>query len=265
MRCRGDAPAPAACDRDVVPVELAPIAYPPVIKEKAKSRDDRSAHATFSSTRCASAAKLASALGKRLAGASARSAADARVRGMLSAWFVAMSPSRALLLTSLALGIVACGPTDSLPEEPEYCSAPTRGLDAGAPGDGMTPRALTLGSGAEESFAPWSDGSSATVLMGFQGGAMITPTLRVPALATEGETICLRVALTNTLSGGSTPFPELTTEITFQRVGDVFEAANLYDQLGFDASALRGQTLVLVVEVIGVTFTATSTVSLVLE
>lgn len=175
------------------------------------------------------------------------------------------SLDRALVLAALAVGIVACGPTDSFPEEPEYCSATTRGPDAGEPVDGMTPRTLTLGAGAESMFTPWSDGSSATVLMGFQGGAMITPTLRVPALATEGETICLRVALTNTLSGGSTAFPEFTTEITFQRVGDVFEAANLYDQLGFDASALRGQTLVLVVEVTGVTFAARSTVSLLLQ
>ncbi len=172
---------------------------------------------------------------------------------------------RTLVVGSVALSIVACGPTDSLPQEPEYCSAPTTRGDAGPLVDGMTPRTLTLGAGAEGMFTPWSDGSSATVLMGFQGGAMITPTLRVSALATEGESICLRVALTNMLSGGSTPFGDLTTEITFQRVGDVFEAANLYDQLGFDAGALRGQTLLLAVNVTGVTFTATSTVSLVLQ
>jgi hypothetical protein len=165
----------------------------------------------------------------------------------------------------LAVGLSGCGPAvPAEPTEPERCTAPTtRDVDGGGL-DGTTRRAITLGAGDGASFAPWSDGATATVIMGFQGGAMITPTIRVPALPTEGETVCLRVALRNTLSDASEVFPGVVADITFVRVGDVFEAANLFDQLGFDAAALRGKTLMLVVDVTGVTFAGTASLSLVL-
>jgi len=165
----------------------------------------------------------------------------------------------------LAVGLGGCGPSaPPEPVEPERCTAPTtRGVDGGGL-DGMTPRAITVGAGEGASFAPWSDGATATVIMGFQGGAMITPTIRVTALATEGESVCLRVALRNTLSDASEVFPGVVADITFVRVGDLFEAANLFDQLGFDAAALRGKTLMLVVDVTGVTFNGSASVSLLL-
>ena len=93
---------------------------------------------------------------------------------------------------------------------------------------------------------------------------MITPSIRVTARPTDGETICLHVELRNTLSDASEVMPGVVADITFVRVGDVFEAANLFDQLGYDAGALRGKTLMLVVEVNGVTFTATTTMTLLL-
>lgn len=177
--------------------------------------------------------------------------------------------ARFLVAASLVIGIVldsACGPASPpLPNEPAYCSGPvTRDLDAGPLLGGMPPRELTLGSGDGATFSPWSDGTTATVVMGFQGGAMIMPSIRVTARATDGDTMCLHVALANTLSDASEVFSGISADLTFTRVGDVFEAANIFDQLGFDAGALRGKTLMLVVTVDGVTFTATSAVTLLL-
>lgn len=165
----------------------------------------------------------------------------------------------------LAVGLGGCGPSaPPSPVEPERCSAPTmRDVDGGGL-EGMTSRTITLGAGDGASFAAWTDGATATVSMGFQGGAMITPTIRLPALPTEGETVCLRVELHNTLSDASDVFPGVVADITFVRVGDLFEAANLFDQLGFDAAALRGKTLMLVVEITGVTFTGTTSLSVLL-
>lgn len=175
-----------------------------------------------------------------------------------------------LLAASLAVGATlgaGCGPAEPpLPPEPARCTAPTsRDVDAGPVLDGMAPRTATLGTGDGASFTPWSDGAAATVVMGFQGGAMLTPTLRVPALPTEGDTICLRVELQNSLTDASEVLPGGITEVTFVRVGEDFEAAYVYDQLGFDAASLRGKTLVLVATVTGVTFTTTTTLHLALR
>lgn len=177
-----------------------------------------------------------------------------------------LSFSRPLLALTLVIGLCAasgCGPSDPpLPPEPEYCTAPTtRDLDAGT-FDGTPPRTITVGGGDGASFVAWSDGAVAMVIMGFQGGAMITPTIRVTARPADGATMCLHVALHNTLSDASEVFPGAEADLTFVRVGDVFEAANFYDQLGYDAALFRGKTLMLVVDVTGTTFTATSTTSL---
>jgi len=128
----------------------------------------------------------------------------------------------------------------------------------------MTTRTVTLGAGAGVAFAPWGDGVTVPVVMGFQGGAMITPTVRVPALPSEADTVCLRVELRNTLSDASEVLPGVVADIIFVRAGDSFEAANLFDLLGYDAGTMRGKTLVLAVDVIGATFTATTAVDVVL-
>jgi hypothetical protein len=168
-----------------------------------------------------------------------------------------------LTLVTLA-ALFACGPNDpDLPTEPATCTAPSiRDFDAGAPVDGTPPRALTIGAGEDLAFMPYTPGATAPVIMGFQGGAMITPTLRFPALPGDGATLCVRVELRNRLSDGSEVFPGVMTDFTFTRVGDVFEAANIFDQLGFSASDFVGKTLILDADVIGVTFRASASATL---
>ena len=171
-------------------------------------------------------------------------------------------PCMLLLLFTTA---ATCSPDEDLPEEPAYCTPPPMDFfDAGAPVDGTPPRTLTIGAGEDAAFTPWTAGASVPVIMGFQGGAMITPTLRIPALPSDGATLCLRVELRNRLSDGSDVFPGVMTDFTFTRVGDVFEAANIFDQLGFSASDVVGKTLVLDADVIGVTFRANASVTLTL-
>lgn len=168
--------------------------------------------------------------------------------------------------SSLA-ALSACGPNDpDLPTEPAYCTV-TSGTfiaDGGAPGDGIMARTLTIGAGEDAAFTPYEAGATAPVIMGFQGGAMITPTLRVPALPGDGATLCLRVELLNRLSDGGEVLPGVMTDFTFTRVGDTFEAANIYDQLGFSASAFVGKTLIVNANVIGVTFRASTSATLTL-
>jgi hypothetical protein len=159
-------------------------------------------------------------------------------------------PLRFALATLSLWSLVACGPNDpDLPSEPEYCTPPPIGaFDAGAPVDGTPPRTLTIGTGEDASFMPYATGATAPVILGFQGGAMITPTLRIPAL----------------LSDGSEVFPGVTSDFTFTRVGDAFEAANIFDQLGFSTSDFVGKTLVLDATVTGVTFRASASATLTL-
>ena len=66
------------------------------------------------------------------------------------------------------------------------------------------------------------------------------------------------------MSDGSEVFPGVMSELTFTRIGDVFEAANIFDQLGFSASDFVGKTLVLDADVIGVTFRASASATLTL-
>lgn len=169
-------------------------------------------------------------------------------------------------LASALAALSACGPNDpDLPSEPEYCTAaPIRDFDAGAPVDGATPRTLMIGAGEDAAFTPYAAGATAPVIMGFQGGAMITPTLRVPALPGDGATLCLRVELLNRLSDGGEVLPGVMTDFTFTRVGDTFEAAHIYDQLGFSASDFVGKTLIVSANVIGVTFRASTSATLTL-
>ncbi len=177
---------------------------------------------------------------------------------------LALRVALGLLLPAL---VAACGPDDPpTPVEPATCTAPPiRDFDAGGPGiDGTTPRTLTLGSGEDASFVPFTTGASAPVIEGFQGGVMILPTLRIPALPSDGATLCLRVELRNRLSDGGEVFPGVMADYTFTRVGDAFEAANIFDQLGFSASDFTGKTLVLDADVIGVTFRATASATLTL-
>jgi hypothetical protein len=164
------------------------------------------------------------------------------------------------------LPLFACGPNDpDLPTEPATCTAPSiRDFDAGAPVDGTPPRTLTIGAGEDLAFMPYTPGATAPVIMGFQGGAMITPTLRIPALPGDGASLCLRVELANRLSDGGEVFPGVMTDFTFTRVGDAFEAANIFDQLGFSTSDFVGKTLILDANVIGVTFRASASATLTL-
>jgi hypothetical protein len=175
-------------------------------------------------------------------------------------------PLRFALATLSLWSLVACGPNDpDLPSEPEYCTPPPIGaFDAGAPVDGTPPRTLTIGTGEDASFMPYATGATAPVILGFQGGAMITPTLRIPALPSDGASLCLRVELANRLSDGSEVFPGVTSDFTFTRVGDAFEAANIFDQLGFSTSDFVGKTLVLDATVTGVTFRASASATLTL-
>jgi hypothetical protein len=126
-------------------------------------------------------------------------------------------------------------------------------------------REVTLGSG--DPFVAYADAEAVQLIRGYQGGYMVTPSIRVAASAGDGERACLRVALENAFDdGGDGPAsPGVLAMLVFERRGDQLCVDDLYDLLGLDRSALTGRTLALTVRVTGTDFTATDTARVALQ
>jgi hypothetical protein len=132
--------------------------------------------------------------------------------------------------------------------------------DAGA--GALEERTLEIGFGAGASFAAVEDGSSVTLVRGFQGAMMITPTLRLPATARDGASRCLRVRLTQTIDGIEDVAPGIDTQLRFERVGANLEVSDLFDPVIDDPARAAGRTLTLRAEVRGADLHAAKAVAL---
>jgi hypothetical protein len=168
---------------------------------------------------------------------------------------------RASAIVALLIAASACGPErepDELPafSEPERCAG-----ESGADG-ASAPRSVTLGAAEGDDFIPYADGQTATVVLGYQGGYMITPSLEVPAGPADGAEACWRVHLQNALEDGGAAVPGLLSHVVFGRSGELFRAGPFNDLLGNDASKLADHTLVLTVTVTGSDFEGTQTLHL---
>lgn len=138
-----------------------------------------------------------------------------------------------LALAPACAALVACGPRPNEPVEAEYCAV---GDVPSSPGP--VTRALAVGDGAGATFTPWVDGSKASLEAGFQGGYMLTPTLRVSASPGDGDSLCLRVRITHTDPEGI--LPSLLADRAFTRDGDAHYAQELSDLLAFSRDELAG-------------------------
>lgn len=141
--------------------------------------------------------------------------------------------SARLTLAAACAALVACGPRAPERSEAEYCAV---GDVPSMPGPST--RDLAVGDGAGATFTPWVDGGGATLESGFQGGYMLTPTLRVAGAPGDGDSLCLRVRIQHTDPEG--PLPSLLADRAFTRDGDAFYAQDLSDLLAFSRDELAG-------------------------
>jgi hypothetical protein len=147
----------------------------------------------------------------------------------------------------LSAGCVDCEPTP--PPEPELCTV-DRTIDGGIAED----RAVVAGQGSGDSFVPYEDGGATDIIAGFQGGFMITPTIRVEAGTESGDRICALVRLTHRLESGDAIVTGVDRMVVLRRQGSYFYSDAINDLLSSDRSRLVDQTLLLDVEVRGVGF-----------
>ncbi len=158
----------------------------------------------------------------------------------------------AAAIAVVAGGLVGCGPGELDPEPPaddaERCVAEQ--------GEGETPvaREVMLGTGSGATFRAYEKSEETELIAGFQGGYMITPTVRVEAAGDSRTEACFRVWLQNTIVEGAEVGPGTLSYVVFKRSGDFFYVETLFDLLGYEADPLRGKTLLLSAEVSGVGF-----------
>ncbi len=128
------------------------------------------------------------------------------------------------------------------------CSGATPTADAGPRPDGSAvtcddpvfmgePSMLAeVGAYDGDTLAPWADGQEVPFVWGFQGGTMITPTVRAPAAINPAGASCVVVEIRNLEPDGGVVFEAfraLDTRLDAVVVGEQLEVRDLFDQLGW--------------------------------
>ena len=137
--------------------------------------------------------------------------------------------------------LMACSPAppeEELPlqVEPERCVLPEDG-DPGGPA-----RALALGQGEPDAFVSYQAGQPVQMVLGWQGGYMITPRVRVEAFEGDPEDACWLVRLTNDMADVEV-LPGAAVQLRFQRHGDAFYSDAINNLLAYERDVLDGQSL----------------------
>jgi hypothetical protein len=169
------------------------------------------------------------------------------------------SVGRIAVIAAVGCGLLGCGPPEPdvvTADDAERCVA-----DEGSSEVAET-RAVALGVGGSAAFRAFQDGEETEIVRGFQGGYMITPTVRVEAMGDSRDEVCLHVLLENALMEGGDVGPGMLAQVMFMRSGDFFYVDSIYDLLGYDLDPLEGKTLLLSAAVSGVGFGGTHAVTL---
>ncbi len=121
----------------------------------------------------------------------------------------------------LAGALVGCSPAPPEgalpPSDPQRCVAPEE-LD----GEAVPARELALGEGDPTTFEPYSEGETVALQLGWQGGFMITPRLRVQALPGDPDSNCWQLRLNNEMDDPAAEVaPGVVAQLLFERHGDV--------------------------------------------
>ena len=170
--------------------------------------------------------------------------------------------SRATLPIALCLPLLGCPPSESDdgPSRPEAedCYAD----EVASPEE----RALEVGALDGTAFTAWADGTEVTLETGGQGGVMVVPSLRLPAVAEDGDEACWVVTLDNEVTGtGAGDVGDLKSAYVFERNGEFMQVDGLFDLLGYGGSGLPGSTLTLTAKVSAQTFRAETAVAITLR
>lgn len=163
---------------------------------------------------------------------------------------------------ALACALAGCSPEPGASGEPlvepQRCSTM----------QGATPRAIravAIGLGEPDGFIPLEDGDEVALVLGTQGGYMITPTIRVAADDGDGDALCLMASLDNAMAAPSDIGPGVQAYLSFEMHGAYCYAANIFDLLAFDAAPLVGRALTLHALVRGDGFEGSDEVSVMLR
>lgn len=151
------------------------------------------------------------------------------------------------LFVAAGLACVGCGPPpesrfEQCVLEPEPDPFDGVGVDGAS---GVTP--VTLGTSDGANFEPYVDGASIPLVLGLQGGYMITPTLRIETLPDDPESFCLAVSVTHAMAGAEIS-PGFQGTFQFTRRGDAAYTTEVFDLLSYN-DAIRGQSLSLTLAV----------------
>ena len=112
-------------------------------------------------------------------------------------------------------------------------------------------------------FVAYVDGDEASLILGLQGGYMVTPVIRIPAEADDEPRPCFNVVVENELDPpGSAPDLEFAT-ISVAEDG-MYELNGILNFLGNLRRDLLGRTLTMNIEVLANGFTVEETIQVVL-
>lgn len=127
-----------------------------------------------------------------------------------------------------------------------------------------TARSAEIGSyDGDGNFVAYMDGGETPLIFGFQGGYMVTPVIRVPALAGDTPTPCFNIRIDNELDpAGSAP------DLDFSMIGEaedgMYTLEGISNFLGNVRRDLVGRTLTMDVDIVADGFTVEETIQVVL-
>ena len=84
-------------------------------------------------------------------------------------------------------------------------------------------------------FSPWSDDDVIDYQWGYQGGAMVTPSLRIEATTAGPEGVCVRVLVRNEfVEPLPTDEPGIVRDLVFYPQGDHLQTGALWDLVAYE-------------------------------
>lgn len=160
-----------------------------------------------------------------------------------------MSPPAMTTLRAIAALALLAGCSDPAASPPPGTAAERCALDDHA----AVNRLVAIGSRDDTGFSAYEDGQELELILGFQGGYMITPAVRVEAAAGDPDRVCVSIRLTHALLDGDAPglSPGLMLQAWLDRTADGFVSGTIDDLLELDPAPLDGHLLSLGVEVGG--------------
>jgi hypothetical protein len=136
--------------------------------------------------------------------------------------------------------VAACSPEPPPGDEP-FIGPPAEICTSAGQGGAL--RAAELGVlDAEGAFQPLANGDAMPLILGFQGGYMVTPALRFEAFPEDPATLCCRVELANEHASVEVA-PGFHADLRFDRAGDHLQSGFMNDLLAFDPMGLPGTAL----------------------